>query len=44
VEKHYENWLADWKRETARQEQRQSEEITLARYARETSGGERGKE
>ena len=44
VEKHHENWLADWKRETARQEQRQSEEITLARYARETSGGERGTE
>jgi len=44
VEKHHENWLADWKRETARQEQRQAEEITLARYARERSGGERGTE
>jgi hypothetical protein len=40
VEKHHENWLADWKRESARQEQRQSEEITLARYARENGGTE----
>jgi flagellar export protein FliJ len=40
VEKHHENWLADWKREHARQEQRQSEEITLARYAREDRGSE----
>lgn len=44
VDKHHENWLAEWKRETARQEQRQSEEITLARYARETAGGKRGTE
>jgi len=40
VEKHHENWLADWKRETARKEQRQSEEITLARFAREDRGTE----
>jgi len=35
VEKHHETWLEDWKRETTRKEQRQSEELTLARYARE---------
>ena len=40
VEKHYENWLADWKREATRRDQRQSEEITLARYAREDRGSE----
>ncbi len=40
VEKHHENWLADWKREAARGEQRQAEEITLARYAREDRGSE----
>ncbi len=40
VEKHHESWLADWKRESARQEQRQSEEITLARFAREDRGTE----
>jgi len=43
VEKHHETWLADWKREAGRKEQRQSEEITLARYAAET-GGDRGNE
>lgn len=40
VEKHHESWLVEWKKESARQEQRQSEEITLARYAREDRGSE----
>jgi flagellar export protein FliJ len=37
VEKHREDWLLNWKRETARKDQRQSEEIVLARFAAETA-------
>lgn len=32
VEKHHEGWLADWRKEIARREQRQSEEVVLARF------------
>jgi flagellar export protein FliJ len=42
VEKHHEAWLAEWKKERARAEQREAEEVVLARYAVE--GGERGTE
>jgi flagellar export protein FliJ len=38
VEKHHEGWLDDWKREVARKEQRQAEEVVTARYAAERSG------
>jgi len=41
VEKHQETWLAEWKREAAKKEQRQSEEMVLARYAAESGGDER---
>jgi flagellar biosynthesis chaperone FliJ len=41
VEKHKETWLQEWKREAARKEQRQSEEMVLARYAAENAGDER---
>ena len=44
VEKHHEAWLQEGKKEAARDEQRQSEEIVLARYAAEAGGGERGSE
>lgn len=44
VEKHHEAWLEEGKKEAARDEQRQSEEIVLARYAAEAGGGERGNE
>jgi len=40
VEKHHESWLADWQKEIARKEQRQSEEVVLARFVAET-GDER---
>ena len=43
VEKHHEGWLGEWKKEAARKDQRQSEEIVLARYAAE-AGSERGSE
>ncbi len=33
AEKHHEAWRAEWLRERARREQRQSEEVTLARFA-----------
>lgn len=42
VEKHHEAWLEDWKKEMARAEQREAEEVVLARYAAEA--GERGSE
>jgi flagellar export protein FliJ len=32
VEKHHESWLADWQKEMGRKEQRQSEEVVIARY------------
>jgi flagellar biosynthesis chaperone FliJ len=42
VEKHREGWVDDWKREAARKEQRQAEEVVTARYAAERSGTEEG--
>jgi flagellar biosynthesis chaperone FliJ len=33
TEKHHQAWLDEWRREQTRREQRQSEEVTLARYA-----------
>jgi flagellar biosynthesis chaperone FliJ len=42
VEKHHEAWLADWRKELGKKEQRQAEEVVLARYASEA--GERGGE
>lgn len=42
VEKHHEGWLDEWKREAARKEQRQAEEIVTARYAAERSGADEG--
>lgn len=35
IEKHYERWLADWKREMALKEQKLTEEIASARFVRE---------
>jgi flagellar biosynthesis chaperone FliJ len=37
VEKHREDWLEERKKEAARKDQRQAEEIVLARYAAETA-------
>jgi flagellar biosynthesis chaperone FliJ len=37
AEKHHESWRAERLRERARKEQRQSEEVTLARYAAEAA-------
>ena len=42
VEKHHDGWMEDWKREAARKEQRQAEEVVTARYAAERSGAEEG--
>jgi flagellar biosynthesis chaperone FliJ len=42
VEKHREGWLDDWKREAARKEQRQTEEVVTARYAAERAGADEG--
>jgi flagellar biosynthesis chaperone FliJ len=45
AEKHHEAWRAERRREGARKEQRQSEEVTLARYAAEAAkddGSEQG--
>jgi flagellar biosynthesis chaperone FliJ len=44
VEKHREGWLAEWRRATARKEQRQAEEVVTARYAAERAAGEGGEE
>lgn len=38
AEKHHEAWRAERLRERARKEQRQSEEVTLARFAAEAAG------
>ena len=37
IEKHQENWLAEWKKEMAQKEQRVGEEITLARFVRDAA-------
>jgi flagellar biosynthesis chaperone FliJ len=42
VEKHREGWLDDWRREAARKEQRQAEEVVTARYASEQAGADEG--
>jgi flagellar biosynthesis chaperone FliJ len=42
VEKNREGWLEGWKREAARREQRQAEEVVTARYAAERSGADEG--
>jgi flagellar export protein FliJ len=44
VEKHREGWLTEWRRATARKEQRQAEEVVTARYAAERAAGEGGEE
>lgn len=44
VDKHHQAWLEEERKEAARDEQRQSEEIVLARYAAEAGSGERGNE
>jgi flagellar biosynthesis chaperone FliJ len=44
VEKNHEAWLEEWKREAARSEQREAEEVVTARYAAERSGLDAGDE
>lgn len=41
IEKHYETWRADWKREQSRREQRETEEVVLARFSAEAANDER---
>lgn len=41
VEKHRENWLAEWQKEIERKEQRQTEEVVLARFVGEAQSDDR---